>query len=139
MNVQIPLTALPPDIANRIEWVHGNFLRTRFPFEDEEFDHVHIGGVAFGVPENKWPSLYEEIRRVMRTDGTIEQIEEGARCLRTAGSPSIPFLSFIWQMPSSLSFRGGLRSLYIRTRVDRTPTSPTAHIFRPTHQVDHLA
>ena len=28
-------------------------LRQRLPFEDEEFDYVHIEGLAFAVPENK--------------------------------------------------------------------------------------
>ncbi|KZT75057.1 hypothetical protein DAEQUDRAFT_19481 [Daedalea quercina L-15889] len=78
MNVQIPLWALEEDIASRVEWVHGNFLRQRLPFEDEEFDYVHIQGLAFAVPENKWISLYEEIRRILSTGGTVEQVEEDA-------------------------------------------------------------
>ncbi|KAH9937254.1 uncharacterized protein B0H18DRAFT_1113112 [Fomitopsis serialis] len=78
MNVQIPTWVLEDDIAKRIEWKHGNFLRQRLPFEDEEFDFVHINGLAFAVPENKWMSLYEDIRRVLSTGGTIEQIEEDA-------------------------------------------------------------
>lgn len=28
-------------------------LTNKLPFEDDEFDHVHISGVARGVPENK--------------------------------------------------------------------------------------
>ncbi|PCH33930.1 hypothetical protein WOLCODRAFT_160462 [Wolfiporia cocos MD-104 SS10] len=76
MNVQIPLHMLPSDIASRIQWVHGNMQQ--LPFEDEEFDCVHICGLALGVPENKWPSVYEEIRRVMKTGATIEEIEEDA-------------------------------------------------------------
>ncbi|EPT01481.1 hypothetical protein FOMPIDRAFT_56317 [Fomitopsis schrenkii] len=78
MNVQIPLWVLEDDVAARIEWVHGNLLRQRLPFDDEEFDYVHINGLAFAVPENKWISVYEELRRVMRTGGIIEQVEEDA-------------------------------------------------------------
>ncbi|TFY59843.1 hypothetical protein EVJ58_g5519 [Rhodofomes roseus] len=81
MNVQIPLWALEDDIAERIEWAHGNLLRQRLPFEDEEFDFVHIHGLAFAVPENKWMFLYEDIRRVLKTGGTIEQVEEGVSTL----------------------------------------------------------
>jgi hypothetical protein len=28
-------------------------LTTKLPFEDDEFDHVHISMIAKGVPENK--------------------------------------------------------------------------------------
>lgn len=28
-------------------------LTTKLPFEDDEFDHVHIRGIARAVPENK--------------------------------------------------------------------------------------
>ncbi|EKM61303.1 uncharacterized protein PHACADRAFT_84271 [Phanerochaete carnosa HHB-10118-sp] len=78
VNVQIPLFALEDSIASRIEWVHGNFLRQKLPFDDDEFDHVHIHGLAFAVPENKWHSLYQEVYRVLGPGGTVEVIEEDA-------------------------------------------------------------
>jgi hypothetical protein len=68
MDIQLPLSALRPDVASRITWVHGNLcvlqeqnnqysnpisLTTRLPFEDEEFDHVRMRHIARGVPENK--------------------------------------------------------------------------------------
>ncbi|KAF7342811.1 UBIQUITIN-CONJUGAT-2 domain-containing protein [Mycena sanguinolenta] len=56
MDIQIPLMTLSPEyasIAERITWVHGNFLTDKLPFEDDEFDHVHIHAIAQGVPENK--------------------------------------------------------------------------------------
>ena len=28
-------------------------LTTKLPFDDDEFDHVHIRSIARGVPENK--------------------------------------------------------------------------------------
>ena len=28
-------------------------LRVKLPFEDEEFDYIHVSGIAFAVPENK--------------------------------------------------------------------------------------
>lgn len=28
-------------------------LTTKLPFDDDEFDHVHIQSIARGVPENK--------------------------------------------------------------------------------------
>ena len=30
-----------------------NSLTTKLPFDDEEFDHVHVKDIARGVPENK--------------------------------------------------------------------------------------
>lgn len=78
VNVQIPLFALEDAVAARVQWVHGNFLRQKLPFEDDEFDHVHIHGLAFAVPENKWPSLYQEVHRVLRPGGTVEVIEDDA-------------------------------------------------------------
>ncbi|GJE85787.1 S-adenosyl-L-methionine-dependent methyltransferase [Phanerochaete sordida] len=78
VNVQIPLFALEDALAARIQWVHGNFLRQKLPFEDDEFDHVHIHGIGFAVPENKWTSLFQEVYRVLRPGGTVEVIEEDA-------------------------------------------------------------
>lgn len=76
VNVQVPLELLDPSIAQRITWVHGNFLTTRLPFDDDEFDHVHVRFIAQGVPENKWGTLLEEINRVLEPGGSIEQIED---------------------------------------------------------------
>ena len=70
VNIQLPLKIVEHSIAKRIEWIHGNLcvfalitkrnyhrcsssLTTKLPFEDDEFDHVHIQAIAKGVPENK--------------------------------------------------------------------------------------
>ncbi|GLB35880.1 putative O-methyltransferase [Lyophyllum shimeji] len=76
INIQIPLKLLDESVARRVEWRHGNFLTTRLPFEDDEFDHVHIQAIAKGVPENKWGVLFEEINRVLRPGGSVEIIED---------------------------------------------------------------
>ncbi|KAJ7161421.1 hypothetical protein C8R43DRAFT_992828 [Mycena crocata] len=79
VDIQIPLKTLPPEyasIAERISWVHGNFLTNKLPFEDDEFDHVHIHAIAHGVPENKWGILFEEINRILRPGGVVEILEE---------------------------------------------------------------
>ncbi|KAF7347703.1 S-adenosyl-L-methionine-dependent methyltransferase [Mycena venus] len=80
VDIQIPLKTLPPEyasIAERITWVHGNFLTNKLPFDDDEFDHVHIHAIAQGVPENKWGILFEEINRVLRPGGVVEIMEDG--------------------------------------------------------------
>ncbi|KAJ7170037.1 hypothetical protein C8R46DRAFT_1090916 [Mycena filopes] len=79
VDVQIPLKSLPEEyasIAERIRWVHGNFLTNKLPFEDDEFDHVHIHAIAHGVPENKWGILFEEVSRVLRPGGVVEIMED---------------------------------------------------------------
>ncbi|TFK90784.1 hypothetical protein K466DRAFT_574048 [Polyporus arcularius HHB13444] len=78
VNIQVPHSALDPDIADRIEWTHTNILRNKLPYDDEEFDFVHVSSLALGIPENKWHSLFEEIRRVMKPGAVIEMVEEDA-------------------------------------------------------------
>ncbi|KAI9512507.1 hypothetical protein F5148DRAFT_1351823 [Russula earlei] len=79
VNVQFPLKHLDPHVARRITWEHGNFLSTKLPFEDDTFDLVHIRHISKGVPEHKWSSLFEEVRRVMQPDGFVEVVEEGSK------------------------------------------------------------
>ncbi|KAF8216065.1 hypothetical protein K438DRAFT_1705016 [Mycena galopus ATCC 62051] len=76
VDIQISLKTLPTAIAERISWVHGNFLTNKLPFEDDEFDHVHIHAIAQGVPENKWGILFQEINRVLRPGGVVEIMED---------------------------------------------------------------
>ncbi|KAF7311076.1 UBIQUITIN-CONJUGAT-2 domain-containing protein [Mycena chlorophos] len=79
MDVQIPLRSLPSEyasIAERVTWVHGNFLTNKLPFDDDEFDHVRISNISPGVPENKWGTLFEEVNRIMRPGGVVEVIED---------------------------------------------------------------
>ncbi|KAF8177014.1 hypothetical protein BJ912DRAFT_1063707 [Pholiota molesta] len=64
-----------PDLASRITWVQHNFLEG-LPFQNEEFDFVHIKRIALGVPEDKWDSFFEEVARVMKPGGRLEIIEE---------------------------------------------------------------
>ncbi|KAF9524283.1 hypothetical protein CPB83DRAFT_618717 [Crepidotus variabilis] len=65
-----------PDLASRITWVQHNFLEGPLPFQNEEFDFVHIKRIALGVPENKWDDFFEELQRVMKPGGAFEMIEE---------------------------------------------------------------
>ncbi|OJT02738.1 hypothetical protein TRAPUB_6732 [Trametes pubescens] len=78
VNIQPPLQVLESEMADRVEWVHTNILRNKLPFDDDEFDHVHMQCVALGIPENKWHDVFEEIRRVMKPGATIELLEEDA-------------------------------------------------------------
>ncbi|KAL4250784.1 hypothetical protein ABKN59_006099 [Abortiporus biennis] len=80
--VGVDIVPLYPDLhqvgsplASRITWVQANILE-RLPFQDEEFDYVHIKRIARGVPEDKWDSLLEEISRVMKPGAAIEIFEE---------------------------------------------------------------
>ncbi|OJA19573.1 S-adenosylmethionine-dependent methyltransferase [Rhizopogon vesiculosus] len=75
VNVQVPTSFLEPEVANRVAWVHGNFLTTKLPFDDDEFDHVHMHGLGRGIPENKWGVLFEEVNRILRPGGVVEVLE----------------------------------------------------------------
>ncbi|KDQ63259.1 hypothetical protein JAAARDRAFT_29278 [Jaapia argillacea MUCL 33604] len=76
VNVQLPLSKLDPMIGDRVTFVHGNFLTNRLPFDDDEFDHVHVAGITHGVPENKWHFVFEEINRVLCPGGAVEMAIE---------------------------------------------------------------
>ncbi|PPQ99563.1 hypothetical protein CVT24_005351 [Panaeolus cyanescens] len=78
VDIQIPVKMLHASVADRIQWKHGNFLTTKLPFDDDEFDHVHIQSIAKGVPENKWGILFEEVNRILRPGGSVEVIEDDA-------------------------------------------------------------
>lgn len=41
------------DLHVRIASNFCHSLTTKLPFEDDEFDHVHIQSIATGVPESK--------------------------------------------------------------------------------------
>ncbi|KIJ66297.1 hypothetical protein HYDPIDRAFT_86952 [Hydnomerulius pinastri MD-312] len=75
VDVQVPLAILDQEIANRVTWVHGNFLTTKLPFDDDEFDHVHMHSLGRGIPENKWGVLFEEVNRVLSPGGVVEVLE----------------------------------------------------------------
>jgi hypothetical protein len=47
------ITASSNSVYNRIQWVQHNFLQKRLPFQENEFDLVHVRGIAHGVPEDK--------------------------------------------------------------------------------------
>jgi len=85
--VQIPLKLVEPSVADRIQWVHGNLyarvyipvpktfhivslsLTTQLPFEEDEFDHVHIHSIARGVPENK--AIFSFLPKIRSSDRFI--------------------------------------------------------------------
>ncbi|KLO15043.1 S-adenosyl-L-methionine-dependent methyltransferase [Schizopora paradoxa] len=92
VNIQPPNSILDSAQAKRVRWVRGNFLTTKLPFEDDEFDHVHIRSIARAVPESKWDYLFEEISRVLRPGGSIEMIEDGASDYKFSADIRFPTL-----------------------------------------------
>ncbi|RXW24009.1 hypothetical protein EST38_g1831 [Candolleomyces aberdarensis] len=87
VNVQFSTRFLDPSVASRVQWKHGNFLTTKLPFEEDEFDHVHVSSIARGVPENKWNNIFEEINRVLKPGGSVEIVEDGSYTSYVAGIP----------------------------------------------------
>ncbi|THH06400.1 hypothetical protein EW145_g4116 [Phellinidium pouzarii] len=70
VSIQPPLSILESAHSSRVKWIHGNFLTTKLPFGDDDFDHVHIRGIARAVPENKvnihFPSLPRWYTKALR-------------------------------------------------------------------------
>ncbi|KAI5122767.1 hypothetical protein M0805_009849 [Coniferiporia weirii] len=67
--------ALQPDLARRVQWVHGNFLEP-LPFADGEFDLARMQNIGLGVPEDEWQNVIDELVRVLKPGGSLEIIEE---------------------------------------------------------------
>ncbi|KAF8326542.1 uncharacterized protein EI90DRAFT_3069584 [Cantharellus anzutake] len=67
---------LDDPIGSRISWVLGNFLKTPWPFENGEFDHIVIRFIAKGVPELSWDAFFQEVSRVLAPSGIVEYVEE---------------------------------------------------------------
>ncbi|KAG8906258.1 hypothetical protein FRB99_007320 [Tulasnella sp. 403] len=61
-----PDLSLHPDVADRIQWVHGNFLTDPLPFEDGSFDYVYARALEMAVPED------QEIVRVLKPGGAVD-------------------------------------------------------------------
>ncbi|KAF7964764.1 hypothetical protein HWV62_3146 [Athelia sp. TMB] len=89
VDIQIPIHILKDPALSRISFVHGNFLSTRLPFDDDEFDHVHIKDIARGVPENKWDFVLAEVHRVMQPGASIEILEDAPLRARVKRTPSV--------------------------------------------------
>ncbi|KDR78877.1 hypothetical protein GALMADRAFT_244511 [Galerina marginata CBS 339.88] len=62
-------------LAQRIEWVHGNFL-DGLPFSSNCFDFVRIAGLGLAIPEDEWQAVLEEVHRVMKPGAVLEIIED---------------------------------------------------------------
>ncbi|EIN09777.1 S-adenosyl-L-methionine-dependent methyltransferase [Punctularia strigosozonata HHB-11173 SS5] len=63
------------DVLRRVKWVHANML-DRLPFAPNHFDMIRFQGIGLGVPEDEWPSILEEIHRILKPGGVLEIIEE---------------------------------------------------------------
>ncbi|KAG8954678.1 hypothetical protein FRC04_011111 [Tulasnella sp. 424] len=67
-----PDLSLYPDIADRVEWVHGNFLTQPLPFPTGSFDHVYCRTIEMAVREDQWDFVISEIVRILKPGGAAE-------------------------------------------------------------------
>lgn len=67
-----PDLSLHPEIADRVEWVHGNFLTQPLPFPTGSFDHVYCRALEMAVREDQWDFVISEIVRVLKPGGAAE-------------------------------------------------------------------
>ncbi|KAH9936658.1 uncharacterized protein B0H18DRAFT_1114020 [Fomitopsis serialis] len=118
------LEEIDPILAWRVTWVQANFLE-RLPFDDGEFDFVHVRRVARGIPEDKWDHVLEEISRIMKPGGAVELTEEdisfpGIRQQTPVKSDDAPTSNTPDQQPSTMG------SPLARPRAP-TPSSMTSY------------
>ncbi|KIK93374.1 hypothetical protein PAXRUDRAFT_517629 [Paxillus rubicundulus Ve08.2h10] len=107
------LRHMSPDLAKRVTWVQANFLE-ELPFQNEEFDFVHVKRIARGVPEDKWDDLFQEITRVMKSGAAFEIIEEDL--MFPGKPPDIDVISDARSISSSCTGQQGARTVSLRTQ-----------------------
>ncbi|KAH9841838.1 uncharacterized protein C8Q71DRAFT_350714 [Rhodofomes roseus] len=69
------LEEIDPILAWRVTWVQANFLE-QLPFDDGEFEFIHVRRIARGIPEDKWDHVLEEISRILKPGGAFQISEE---------------------------------------------------------------
>ncbi|KAF7791606.1 hypothetical protein EIP86_002623 [Pleurotus ostreatoroseus] len=65
----------PNTLTARVTWKLANFFN-RLPYEDNTFDLVRMANLSLSVPRNRWLSLLQEVRRVLRVGGHLELVED---------------------------------------------------------------
>ncbi|KAA1129366.1 hypothetical protein PGTUg99_030019 [Puccinia graminis f. sp. tritici] len=69
------LDCLERRVSENLSFVKHDFSDCTLPFETASFDYVHASFIAAGIPEHKWPSMLEEMTRVLKRQGTLELLE----------------------------------------------------------------
>ncbi|KXN88891.1 Demethylmenaquinone methyltransferase [Leucoagaricus sp. SymC.cos] len=69
---------LLPEVQERpnVQLVRGNFVKYRLPFPDKNFDFVRMANLALAIPHEKWSFVVSEARRVLKTGGQLELIDD---------------------------------------------------------------
>ncbi|KAF0542488.1 S-adenosyl-L-methionine-dependent methyltransferase [Gigaspora margarita] len=60
----------PPNV----EFIQGNLLE-RLPFDDNTFDFIFQRFLFVGIPADKWPSVINELVRILKPGGYLELVE----------------------------------------------------------------
>lgn len=80
------------DTRSNLEFVQGNFLKRKLPFEDQTFDLVRMANLTLAIPYNKWKFVISEVNRVLTVGGRLEVIDDqfffpyGREPAQTSGS-----------------------------------------------------
>ncbi|CAG8755828.1 26565_t:CDS:2, partial [Gigaspora margarita] len=65
-----PEENIPPNV----EFIQGNLLE-RLPFDDNTFDFIFQRFLFVGIPADKWPSVINELVRILKPGGYLELVE----------------------------------------------------------------
>ncbi|KAI0073958.1 S-adenosyl-L-methionine-dependent methyltransferase [Panus rudis PR-1116 ss-1] len=70
------LEDLDPEVAGRIRWETGNFVSCNLPYKSGTFDFVRMANLSLAIPHERWPSLLQDVRRVLKWGGRLEIIDD---------------------------------------------------------------
>src|SRR5579883_761614 len=97
----LPLRPLP-----NYRFVEGNIL-SGLPFPDASFDFVHQRLLVAAIPEQQWPAVIQELKRVTCYGGLVELVE-GGDSYPNAGEYMQQFLAWGKAASETLGINAGL-------------------------------
>ncbi|KAF9529650.1 hypothetical protein CPB83DRAFT_261596 [Crepidotus variabilis] len=68
--------AVKQGVTENINFVKGNFLAERLPFEDNSFELVRLSCLSMCIALKSWPSVLQEVSRVLMAGGRLELIDD---------------------------------------------------------------
>lgn len=72
----LSLDWLSPTVSSRISFMQYDILQPGgLPFSSGSFDLVRLSNVAFGIPEEAWQNVLDELARLLTKDGQLVVVD----------------------------------------------------------------
>ncbi|CAG8758434.1 17571_t:CDS:2 [Racocetra fulgida] len=84
IGVDISLVQPGLDKPKNVEFMEGNVLE-RLPFDDNTFDYVFQRLLIIAIPAKEWPSVINELVRVLKPGGYLERGIDPHTCYKLQG------------------------------------------------------